>query len=68
LHETYDAQVGSQVVDAAIHRVADRFAHARIRSYVPLFVQRYVRAGIRDREVALPQPVAGGSEPDLRWA
>jgi hypothetical protein len=59
LHETYDAQVGSQVVDAEIHQVADRFAQARIRSYLPLFVQRYVRAGIRHHQVGLPQPVAG---------
>ena len=41
LHEQFDPHVDATVVDAEIRLVADRFADARIRSFVPLFVRRY---------------------------
>jgi hypothetical protein len=48
LHETYDDRVGAAVVDTEIQQVADRFADATIRSFVPLFVRRYAGAKLRD--------------------
>jgi hypothetical protein len=48
LHEKYDDSLGARIVDSEIRQVADRFADARIRSFVPLFVQRYASAKLRD--------------------
>ena len=48
LHEQYDPRLGSAVVDCEVQRVADRFIHARIRSFVPLFVRRFAGAQLRE--------------------
>jgi hypothetical protein len=48
LHEEYDDSLGARIVDSEIRQVADRFADARIRSFIPLFVQRYASAKLRD--------------------
>ena len=56
LHEMYDDQVGALAVSTEIQQVADRFTNARIRSFVPLFVQRYTSVGLRARGARRPQP------------
>jgi hypothetical protein len=48
LHEQYDPRLGSAVVDCEVARVADSFADARVRSFVPLFVRRFAGAKLRD--------------------
>ena len=58
LHRAYDETVGATVVQAEIQQVADRFAGARIRAFVPLFVRRYAGARLRTLP-ATPQPDAG---------
>jgi hypothetical protein len=52
LHQTYDERWGAAVVDTEIQRVAELFSEARIRSFVPLFVQPYVGAMLRPWRVA----------------
>jgi|NGEPerStandDraft_6_1074524.scaffolds.fasta_scaffold189159_1 hypothetical protein len=59
LHDTYDDRFGATVVDSEIQQVADRFADARIRSFVPLFVRRYASARLRDHD---GQPVVSGDD------
>jgi len=58
LHRAYDERVGATVVQAEIQQVADRFAGARIRAFVPLFVRRYAGARLRTLP-ATPRPVTG---------
>ena len=58
LHEMYDDQVGALAVSTEIQQAADRFTNARIRSFVPLFVQRYASVGLRARGARRPQPTA----------
>jgi hypothetical protein len=48
LHEQYDVRLGADAVDAEIRLAADRFANARIRAFVPLFVRRFAGKGLRD--------------------
>jgi hypothetical protein len=48
LHEKYDDPLGPVLVDSEIQQIADRFTHARIRAFVPLFVRRYAGANLRD--------------------
>jgi len=48
LHEKFDEPLGAVLVDSEIQQVADRFTHARIRAFVPLFVGRYAGANLRD--------------------
>ena len=48
LHEKFDEPLGPVLVDSEIQQVADRFTHARIRAFVPLFVRRYAGASLRD--------------------
>ena len=48
LHEKFDEPLGPTLVDSEIQQVADRFTHARIRAFVPLFVRRYAGANLRD--------------------
>lgn len=52
LHEQFDDQVGTAVVDVEVQRVADRFADARNRMYVPLFVRRFAGHELRGRSGA----------------
>jgi hypothetical protein len=58
LHDQYDDSLGAGIVDSEIQRVADRFADARIRSFVPLFVRRYASAKLRGH-IPLSGPSAG---------
>ena len=48
MHEKFDEPLGPVLVDSEIQQVADRFTHARIRAFVPLFVRRYAGASLRD--------------------
>ena len=52
LHQQYDSSLGSELVTRKIQVVADRFAAASVRSFVPLLVRRY--AGAELRGAALP--------------
>lgn len=56
VHEEYDDQLGPAAVDECLDRIAARFEDARIRTYVPLLVRRYVREELRAR-VARPSPL-----------
>lgn len=52
MHEEFDAAVGPAVVDRCVGEVAGAFAHARVRSFIPLLVRRYAR----ERLIRLSQP------------
>ena len=56
LHDQYDSRLGFAVVDSEIQQVADRFALARIRSFVPLFVRRFAGAKLREDCAVQPEP------------
>jgi len=58
LHDQYDSRLGFAAVDSEIQQVADRFALARIRSYVPLFVRRFAGAKLREDCAGQPGPAA----------
>ncbi len=49
LHREFDGRLGSARVDTEIHRVADRFADATVRAFVPLFVRRYAGHELDDQ-------------------
>jgi hypothetical protein len=49
MHDAFDDQVGPDVVEVEVQRVADRFVQARIRMYVPLFVRRFAGQALRER-------------------
>jgi len=49
MHDQFDDQVGTQAVESEVQQVADRFAQARIRMYVPLFVRRFAGHALRER-------------------
>jgi len=55
MHEQFDHHVGTEAVDTEVQQVADRFAHARIRLYVPLFVRRFAGHALRERSGAHPK-------------
>jgi hypothetical protein len=57
LHEKYDDPLGPALVDSEIQQVADRFTHARIRAFVPLFVRRYAGATLRDHSARRGHPL-----------
>ena len=42
-----DAAIPRQTVRARVRREFDAFADARVRQFVPVFVERRVRAGLR---------------------
>ena len=69
LHEQYDPRLGFAVVDSEVQQVADRFAHARVRSFVPLFVRRFAGAKLRETVARQPgsvaQPAVTAGEPAL---
>lgn len=48
-HEEYDDRLDPQVVNACLDEVASRFSGAKVRSFVPLLVRRYVRAELQGR-------------------
>ena len=43
VHQEFDARLDPRVIDECLAMVAARFADARVRSFVPLLVRRYVR-------------------------
>lgn len=42
VHEEFDERLDPRLVDESLGRVAARFADAKVRSFVPLLVRRYV--------------------------
>ena len=49
IHEEFDTQLEPRIVDECLHEVAARFTDARVRSFVPLLVRRYVSDALRSR-------------------
>jgi hypothetical protein len=49
LHKEFDELLDPAAVDECIHRVAAKFVDAKVRSFVPLLVRRYVRAELHGR-------------------
>ena len=43
VHQEFDDRLDPRVIDECLGRVAGRFTHGRVRSFVPLLVLRYVR-------------------------
>lgn len=56
LHEEFDAGLGPEVVDRQVAQTAERFASARVRTFVPLLVRRYAGEALRDLQNGLPAP------------
>ena len=48
LHQEYDVRLGADFVTQEIGLVAGRFTNAKIRSFVPLLVRRYVVVELRE--------------------
>jgi hypothetical protein len=44
VHQEFDELLDPATVDECIDRVAAKFVDAKVRSFVPLLVRRYVRA------------------------
>jgi len=55
MHDQFDDKVGTAAVETEVQRVADRFADARIRMYVPLFVRRFAGHALRERSGEHPK-------------
>jgi hypothetical protein len=51
VHEEFDDRLDPLVIDDCLANVAARFADARVRSFVPLLVRRYVRDELEARLV-----------------
>jgi hypothetical protein len=70
LHEEFDERLDPADVDECLHRVAERFVDARIRTYVPLLVRRYAREELRERATLIgpvsPPPSAPVALPTQR--
>jgi hypothetical protein len=66
LHEKYDDPLGPVLVDSEIQQVADRFTHARIRAFVPLFVRRYAGKSLRDHSARRGHPLPAAQGPGSR--
>jgi len=47
VHEEFDQHLDPSAVDECLQKVASRFEGAKIRSFVPLLVGRYVREELR---------------------
>jgi hypothetical protein len=43
VHEEFDDRLDPHAIDECLAKVAARYADARVRSFVPLLVRRYVR-------------------------
>ena len=43
IHEEFDDRLDPHAIDECLAKVAARYADARVRSFVPLLVRRYVR-------------------------
>jgi RNase H-fold protein (predicted Holliday junction resolvase) len=49
IHEEFDDRLDPRVVDESLVTVAATFADARVRSFVPLLVRRYVSEDLQAR-------------------
>ena len=49
IHEEFADSLDPTVVDECLTRVAAKFDHAKVRSFVPLLVRRYVSDELRQR-------------------
>jgi hypothetical protein len=49
VHEEFDDRLDPQAIDQCLAEVAAQFADARVNSFVPLLVRRYVRAELNAR-------------------
>jgi hypothetical protein len=49
VHDKFDDLLDSTTVDESLERVSATFAKAKIRSFVPLLVRRYVNEELRER-------------------
>jgi len=49
VHEGFDELLDSTTVDESLERVSAQFAKAKVRSFVPLLVRRYVNDELRER-------------------
>jgi hypothetical protein len=49
VHKEFDQLLDPGAVDECLNRVAAKFVDAKVRSFVPLLVRRYVRAELRGR-------------------
>ncbi len=49
VHEKFDDHLGSSAVDECLNQIAARFEGAKIRSFIPLLVRRYVREELQAR-------------------
>ena len=48
VHEEFDEQLDPLAVDECLNRVAAQFDEAKVRSFVPLLVRRYVNDELHD--------------------
>jgi hypothetical protein len=49
VHQEFDELLDPEAVDECIDRVAAKFVDAKVRSFVPLLVRRYVSAELNGR-------------------
>jgi hypothetical protein len=49
IHDQFDARLDPLAVDECLHRVAAKFDDAKVRSFVPLLVRRYVNDELQER-------------------
>jgi len=49
VHEDFDELLDPTTVDESLERVSARFDKAKVRSFVPLLVRRYVKDELRER-------------------
>jgi hypothetical protein len=49
VHQEFDEQLDPRAVDECLARVAAKFTDAKVRSFVPLLVRRYVSDELQER-------------------
>jgi hypothetical protein len=49
VHQEFDVQLDPRAVDECLDRVAAKFDDAKVRSFVPLLVRRYVSDELHER-------------------
>jgi len=49
VHDEFDERLDPSAVDECLHRVAATFDDAKVRSFVPLLVRRYVNDELQER-------------------
>jgi hypothetical protein len=49
VHQEFDGLLDPKAVDECLDRVASRFVDAKVRSFVPLLVRRYVSYELHER-------------------